>query len=84
MFKYLQGLAYLPITLILLCCTKGKGAVCIDGSHSSSTGRGTCSWHGGVDHYIDPNEISYFKTFFLVLIILFIIWRLILNAHNKT
>jgi len=27
MFKYLQGLAYLPITLILLCCTKGKGAV---------------------------------------------------------
>ncbi len=24
---------------------------CRDGSCSSSTGRGTCSWHGGVDHY---------------------------------
>lgn len=24
---------------------------CNDGSCSSSVGRGTCSWHGGVDHY---------------------------------
>lgn len=26
-------------------------AICNDGSGSFSTGRGTCSWHGGVDHY---------------------------------
>lgn len=28
------------------------GTVCIDGWHSSSMGRGTCSEHGGVDHYL--------------------------------
>ncbi|MET4865137.1 DUF3761 domain-containing protein [Morganella psychrotolerans] len=27
-------------------------AVCRDGSYSTSTGRGTCSHHGGVDHYL--------------------------------
>ena len=28
------------------------GAICEDGWRSSSTGSGTCSWHGGVDHWI--------------------------------
>lgn len=28
------------------------GAICEDGWRSSSTGVGTCSWHGGVDYWI--------------------------------
>jgi hypothetical protein len=28
------------------------GALCYDGSKSSSTGRGTCSWHGGVNEWL--------------------------------
>ncbi|WP_247709838.1 DUF3761 domain-containing protein [bacterium 19GA11TI05] len=26
--------------------------MCRDGSYSTSKGRGTCSHHGGVDHYL--------------------------------
>lgn len=33
------------------------GAVCRDGSHSSATGRGACSWHGGVARWI--TELPY-------------------------
>jgi hypothetical protein len=29
--------------------TGGGGSVCADGTISRSTGRGTCSWHGGVN-----------------------------------
>ena len=28
------------------------GAICRDGWHSYSTGRGTCSHHGGVDYWL--------------------------------
>lgn len=28
------------------------GAICYDGSYSTATGRGACSWHGGVDEWI--------------------------------
>lgn len=28
------------------------GAVCKDGSRSSATGRGACSWHGGVSRWL--------------------------------
>ncbi len=28
------------------------GAVCKDGTRSKATGRGACSHHGGVDHWI--------------------------------
>ncbi|WP_433476487.1 hypothetical protein ACQPZP_05220 [Spirillospora sp. CA-142024] len=28
----------------------GGGTMCADGTWSSSTGRGTCSWHGGQAH----------------------------------
>jgi hypothetical protein len=28
------------------------GAVCKDGTTSSATGSGACSYHGGVDHWI--------------------------------
>lgn len=70
-------LYFLLNVIFLPSCTKGKGAVCNDGSTSNSTGSGTCSWHGGVDYYIDPDEISYPKTFFLIAIIVvgIIIWR---------
>ena len=32
--------------------TKRTGAVCNDGTRSSSTGSGTCSSHGGVDYWL--------------------------------
>jgi hypothetical protein len=32
--------------------TSGGGAICGDGSRSYSTGRGTCSWHGGVNRWL--------------------------------
>jgi hypothetical protein len=51
-------------------CHKSPGAVCNDGSTSHSTGRGTCSWHGGVDHYIDTSEISISKTTGLVILLI--------------
>jgi hypothetical protein len=56
----------LAIVLLLSSCKKGKGAICNDGWRSYSTGSGTCSWHGGIDHYIDPNETDGFKTTLLV------------------
>jgi hypothetical protein len=30
----------------------GGGAICADGTRSYSTGRGTCSWHGGVSYWL--------------------------------
>jgi hypothetical protein len=60
--------------LILGACKKGEGAICNDGTRSYSTGQGTCSWHGGVDHYVDPNEIDLLPTILLCAIIAFAIW----------
>jgi len=39
-------------------CDPGErsGAICNDGWKSNSTGRGTCSSHGGVDHWIHEND----------------------------
>ena len=39
-------------------CNRGPrvGAVCNDGSKSSATGRGACSHHCGVDHWIYKKE----------------------------
>ena len=37
-----------------------NGAICRDGWMSHSHGPGTCSYHGGVDHYIDT--VAYLKT----------------------
>lgn len=34
--------------------TQRIGAICSDGWHSFSTGRGACSHHGGVDHWLYP------------------------------
>mgnify|MGYP006879035078 CR=1 FL=1 len=38
------------------CAGKRVGAVCEDGSRSSATGRGACSWHGGVDYWVHEND----------------------------
>ncbi|MCC5924878.1 MAG: hypothetical protein JJT77_13930 [Crocinitomicaceae bacterium] len=71
----------LLLNLILSACKKGHGAICRDGSRSYSTGRGTCSWHGGVDHYIDPNEIDEVNTFILVVVV--VIGILIYRAYRR-
>ena len=31
---------------------EGSGAICNDGSYSNATGRGACSWHGGVSEWL--------------------------------
>lgn len=36
----------------------GDKTLCNDGTTSSSTGSGTCSGHGGIDHYYDANYIG--------------------------
>jgi hypothetical protein len=49
------GAVVLVLVLVLSAgCTPGQriGAVCRDGWHSSATGSGACSHHGGVDHWI--------------------------------
>jgi len=55
MKKIVIGL--IAISLLLGGC-KGKrvGAICEDGWESSATGRGACSHHGGVDHWIYEND----------------------------
>lgn len=32
------------------------GCICRDGSHSNATGRGACSHHGGVDHWLYDDD----------------------------
>lgn len=60
------------LSVALSSCHKSPGAICNDGHRSYSTGRGTCSWHGGVHHYIDTNEISIPKTAGLVIVLIFV------------
>jgi hypothetical protein len=55
------------------------GAICSDGWHSESTGRGTCSHHGGVHHWIYPimnvhksNPTPYFVSMALSFFVLFL------------
>jgi hypothetical protein len=70
---------------IINSCKKGKGAICNDGTRSHSTGSGTCSWHGGVKHYINPNEISIPDTIGLVLLLIFSTWFIgnLINDNKK-
>lgn len=73
--KYIKSIviSLLVISLFSLSsCHKSPGAICNDGHRSYSTGRGTCSWHGGVDHYIDTDEISIPKTAGLILVLIFV------------
>ncbi len=67
---------------IIVSCRKGKGAICNDGWRSHSTGSGTCSWHGGIDHYVDPNEIDVGST--AMLIVFFVLIVVVLRAINKS
>ena len=39
------------------------GAICSDGWESSATGRGACSWHGGVKEWLNETETYYSKSF---------------------
>jgi hypothetical protein len=39
------------------------GAICSDGWESSATGRGACSWHGGVEEWLYETETYYSKSF---------------------
>ncbi len=73
----------LVVNLLMLSCKQGDGAVCNDGSTTTSTGSGTCSWHGGVDHYLDPNEISVTKTAVLIFIILLTTYFIFRNRKKK-
>ena len=40
------------------CALVYADAVCRDGTHSYSTGRGTCSHHGGVQRWISPTKVN--------------------------
>jgi hypothetical protein len=39
------------------------GAICSDGWESSATGRGACSWHGGVKEWLNETETYYSRSF---------------------
>lgn len=45
-------LVILLISCISSCNTPRIGAVCNDGTYSNATGRGACSHHGGVNHWV--------------------------------
>lgn len=66
-FNYLKmkkALIFVSFLLLLACAKENEeyeceqtatnrvGAMCKDGTKSSSTGQGTCSSHGGVDHWL--------------------------------
>jgi len=62
------------------------GAYCNDGWFSESVGRGTCSWHNGIHHYVYRDIVTHYRdtyemvyVFFLVLIILFAGYRCFIN-----
>ena len=62
------------------------GAFCNDGWYSESVGRGTCSWHSGIHHYVYKDIVTHYNetyemvyVFFLVLIILFAGYRCFYN-----
>jgi hypothetical protein len=65
-------LLLISFSSLFVSCHKSPGAICNDGHRSYSKGRGTCSWHGGVDHYIDTKEIDIPKTVGLVVIVILI------------
>ncbi|RYC69622.1 hypothetical protein [Spirosoma sordidisoli] len=49
------GAMLVIVSFLFISVTEGTkefiGCVCKDGWRSPSTGRGTCSWHGGIDYY---------------------------------
>ena len=81
--KYIAFFALLFLSIIMTSCHKSPGAICNDGHRSFSKGSGTCSWHGGVDHYIDTDEISIPKTAGLIIVFIFIGSIFIGGQSNK-
>jgi len=76
MIKVVKYLYAITLFLVLWACKKGKGAICNDGWRSHSTGHGTCSWHGGINHYVNPNEIEVFPTILLCFFMVGALWFL--------
>ena len=75
-------LTLLSFSTLVISCHKSPGAICNDGHRSYSTGRGTGSWHGGVNHYIDTDEISIPKTVGLIVVII-IVGRVFIGNKSK-
>jgi len=48
-YRAQQTPSYTPPVIVQ---PQGGGAICNDGTRSYSTGRGTCSWHGGVNYWL--------------------------------
>lgn len=46
-------LASVVLTVAFFTAPASADAICRDGTYSYSSGSGTCSWHGGVDYWID-------------------------------
>src|SRR4051812_13923339 len=67
--KFFTLIILLPYILIASSCNKSPGCICNDGHLSHSSGSGTCSWHGGIDHYVDTKEIDVIDTIWLVAIL---------------
>jgi hypothetical protein len=49
-YKYTPSKPYTPYTPAY--SNYGPSALCRDGTYSYSSGRGTCSWHGGVSQWL--------------------------------
>jgi hypothetical protein len=53
---YLLAIAFYASIIFGALCIGQRGprigCICRDGWHSSATGRGACSHHGGVDHWL--------------------------------
>lgn len=81
----MKYILYTIVYFLFTACKQGKGAICKDGWRSHSTGSGTCSWHGGVDYYLDPDEISVGKTAVLVIILIisFLVIRFFKKVNNE-
>jgi hypothetical protein len=71
-FKVVFIFSLIFFSLVISSCNKSSGAICNDGHRSYSTGRGTCSWHGGVKYYIDENDLSIPKTLGLAVFFVFL------------
>lgn len=74
LYYWLRYILFAFIYFLVAACKKGQGAICRDGWRSHSTGSGTCSWHGGVDYYLDPDEIAIGKTIGLAVFIIIVIF----------
>lgn len=40
-------------SMVLVGTPSSADAICQDGTYSTADGQGACSWHGGVDHWLD-------------------------------